>query len=272
MAGNSLKIDTVINGDCLNLLANYPDGYFDACITDPPYNISGYEGKKAIGWLKSNPTWQEEKSFQKIDETWDRFTTSDYREFTYSWIKEVTRVVKKNGNILIFGSYHNIYRIGATLEDLDLRIVNSIIWYKRNAFPNVTQRMFCESTEQIIWAVNNSRKKAKNWTFNYAVMKQLTSNGKQMRNMWDIPMTSTSEKAQGKHPSQKPLEVANRLVLACTNEGESVVDPFSGSGSFLVSAKLNNRHYLGIDQDDNYVNLAKKRLKVVSSQDPLRFN
>jgi site-specific DNA-methyltransferase (adenine-specific) len=260
LAVSNLKIDTVVTGDCLKILSKYPDGYFDACITDPPYNISGHDGKKSIGWLKSNPTWELEKKFNKIDAEWDKFSEADYRSFTINWIKEITRVVKPNGNILIFGSYHNIYRIGATLEDLDLRIVNSIIWYKRNAFPNVTQRMFCESTEQVIWAVNNTRKKAKNWTFNYHVMSGLTENGKQMRNMWDIPMTSPSEKSYGKHPSQKPLKVADRLVLGCTNSGDKILDPFSGSGSFAVSAKSNGRHFLGIDVDSEYVRLAKKRL------------
>ena len=271
MADSKLKIDDVLSGDCLKILSKYPDGYFDACITDPPYNISGHEGKKEIGWLKSNPTWEDEKKFNKIDEKWDTFTDSDYREFTSAWLNEVRRVVKPNGNILIFGSYHNIYRIGATLEDMDLRIVNSIIWYKRNAFPNVTQRMFCESTEQIIWSVNNTRKKAKNWTFNYHVMKGMTDNGKQMRNMWDIPMTSTSEKKYGKHPSQKPLEVGNRLILGCTNPDDKVLDPFAGSGSFLVSAKMHGRHYLGIDQDANYVKLAKTRIKNVSLQETFGF-
>lgn len=260
MAENNLKIDTVLTGDCRKILRKYPDGFFDACITDPPYNISGKEGKKEIGWIKSNPTWEGEKKFKKIDEKWDTFTDNEYRSFTSDWLKEILRVVKPNGNILIFGSYHNIYRIGATLEDMDLRIVNSIIWYKRNAFPNITQRMFCESTEQIIWAVNNIPKKAKNWTFNYHELKGMTENGKQMRNMWDIPMTPASEKTYGKHPSQKPLAVADRLVLGCTNIGDKILDPFVGSGSFLVSANLQRRHYLGIDTDAEFVQLAKKRI------------
>ena len=106
-----MKLDTVLAGDCLKVLAKYPDNYFDACITDPPYNISGHEGKKEIGWLKSNPTWQVEKKFTKINEAWDTFTDNDYRSFTIAWMEEISRVVKQNGNILIFGSYHNIYLI-----------------------------------------------------------------------------------------------------------------------------------------------------------------
>lgn len=271
MDASNLHLDNVLAGDCLKIMAKYPDNFFDACITDPPYNISGHEGKKQIGWLKSNPIWEDEKKFKKINESWDTFSANDYLAFTSAWIKEASRVVKPNGNILIFGSYHNIYRIGSTLEDLDMRVVNSIIWYKRNAFPNVTQRMFCESTEQIIWAVNNTRKSAKNWTFNYNVMKSLTQNGKQMRNMWDIPMTPTAERKHGKHPSQKPLEIGNRLILACTNAGDKILDPFSGSGSFLVSAKLHERQYLGIDLDPEFVKLAKKRLKAAALQNSLGF-
>lgn len=250
----------LILGDALKTLQNMPDASMDHCITDPPYNISGYEGKKEIGWYKTNKTWQEEKAFKKIDQTWDSFSKLNFSEFTREWISQVTRVVKPNGNILIFGSYHNIYLTGQILSDLDKRIVNSIIWYKRNAFPNITQRMLCESTEQIIWAVNNSQKKAKNWTFNYKLLKTLTENGKQMRNMWDIPMTPKSEKEFGKHPSQKPLEVAKRLILGFTNEGETILDPFAGSGTFLVSAKQFSRNYIGIENNSEYLDLCKKRL------------
>ena len=247
-------------GNSLDYLRNLPDNSIDHCITDPPYNISGYEGKKKIGWLESNSTWRDDKNFQKIDESWDKFGYSDYSLFTADWVREVSRVVKPNGNILIFGSYHNIYRVGSVLEDLDLKVNNSIIWYKRNAFPNITGRMLCESTEQIVWAVNESRKKAKNWTFNYEILKTLTDNGKQMRNMWDIPMTPTSERIHGKHPSQKPLVLSRRLIMGFTNPGELVLDPFLGSGSFAVAAKELSRDYLGIDQDEKYVALAKKRI------------
>lgn len=248
-------------GDCLEKLRSFKDDTFDHCITDPPYNISGYDNKKKIGWYQSNPTWKNKKSYNKIDEDWDSFTDQDYLIFTRDWIQEVKRVTKPNGNIFIFGTYHNIYKVGFILEALDTRIVNSVIWYKRNAFPNITQRMFCESTEQIVWAVNNSKKNAKNWTFNYSALKEMTSNKKQMRNMWDIPMTSSVEKEFGKHPSQKPMEIADRLILGCTNEGQTILDPFFGSGTFLLSALKNNRNFLGIDNNKEYFNLAQMRLK-----------
>lgn len=255
--------DELLYGDCIDILKSVPDKSVDCCITDPPYNISGYDNKKEIGWYKSNKLWTETKKFNKINEKWDKFSDSNYNDFTIAWLNEIKRILKPNGNIAIFGSLHNIYRIGSILEDLDIRIVNSIIWYKRNAFPNITQRMFCESTEQIIWAVNNSKKHAKNWTFNYKVMKEL-NNGKQMRNMWDIPNTPQNEKKCGKHPSQKPEEVLNRLVRALTKKGDIIIDPFLGSGTTAVLAKKNQRHFIGIDNDQNYLNIAKKRIATIS--------
>jgi DNA modification methylase len=250
----------LFQGNCIDFLKTLPDASVDHCITDPPYNISGYDGKKKIGWLASNSTWTEDKNFVKIDAGWDKFRDSDYREFTSEWLTEIRRVVKPNGNILVFGSYHNIYQVGVAIETLGLKVNNSIIWYKRNAFPNITGRMLCESTEQIIWAVNGTRKRATNWTFNYDELKKLTENGKQMRNMWDIPMTPTSEKKHGRHPSQKPLVLSERLIIGFTNPGDIVLDPFLGSGSFLVAAKKLGRNYIGVDQEEEFINLSHLRL------------
>ena len=257
-------INKLVVADCITQLEKIDDNTFDHCITDPPYNISGYDDKKKIGWLKSNKTWEDKKKFIKIDETWDTFSDKEYFDFCLKLVKELTRVVKDNGNLILFGSYHNIYKLGFIAEMLNLKIVNSIIWYKRNAFPNVTQRMFCESTEQMIWTVNNSPKKAKNWTFNYKDLKLLTENGKQMRNMWDIPMTPVSEKKFGKHPSQKPLQVMDRLIIGCSNKGELILDPFCGSGSTALSAQNNKRRFYGIDSNKEYIKLARKRLRKAS--------
>ena len=269
MKNREKYLNKVIFGECFSNLKKIDDETFDHCITDPPYSISGYDNKKEIGWYKSNSVWKDQKNFSKIDEKWDSFSDKDYFDFCYEWISEVCRVVKKNGNIIIFGSYHNIYKIGFILEMLDLKIVNSIVWYKRNAFPNITQRMFCESTEQMIWAVNNRKSKAKNWTFNYKKLKELTENQKQMRNMWDIPMTPQREREFGKHPSQKPLKVMERLILGCTNQNDLVLDPFCGSGTTALSAKLYGRNYYTIDNNEEYVELTKKRLKGFKFQQSL---
>ncbi|WP_051203169.1 DNA methyltransferase [Hugenholtzia roseola] len=251
-------------GDCLEILKAIPSNSIDCLITDPPYNISGYDHKKQIGWLKSNDFWKKQKAFKKIDENWDKFSDDDYESFTIEWLSEIKRIVKPNGNIAIFGSYHNIYKIGYLIEKLDLKTINSIIWYKRNAFPNVTQRMFCESTEQIIWCVNESKKNAKNWTFNYKIMKELNG-GVQMRNLFDVPLTKQSEREFGKHPSQKPLEVLNNLMLALTNEGDVVLDCFLGSGTTAVSALQHKRNFVGIEQNYDYLQIAQRRLENIES-------
>ncbi len=254
---NKLKLS-----DSLDFLKSLEESSIDCCITDPPYNISGYDNKKKIGWLKSNDYWTEKKSFNKIDVEWDKYSNSDYESFMFDILLEIKRVIKPNGNIAIFGSYHNIYKIGYMIDKLDLKIQNSIVWYKRNAFPNLTQRMFCESTEQIIWTVNNSHKKAKNWTFNYKEMRELNG-GKQMRNMWDIPNTPSSQRKFGKHPSQKNELVTDRLVLALTNEGDVVLDPFIGSGTTAVSAKKLGRDFTGCDNNEEYVSIANNRLLAI---------
>jgi site-specific DNA-methyltransferase (adenine-specific) len=237
-------------GDCLDTLKSFADKTFHACVTDPPYNIAK-NNKKGLSWAFS--------SHVTMHEEWDAYENDDYEAFTTAWLKEVSRTVKENGNIFIFGSYHNIYTIGAIATRLDLRIVNSIIWAKPNAQPNITCRMFTESTEQILWLVNNTSKKAKNWTFNYHHMKELNG-GKQMRNYWEIPVTPMRERTHGKHPSQKPLKVMDRIILAGTNEGERVLDCFAGSGSTLLSCDRLERRWIGVERDPKYVEMAHARL------------
>lgn len=254
----------IILGDAIEELKKIPDHSVDHCITDPPYNISGYDEKKEIGWLKSNNHWTEKKKFKKIDENWDSFSNGNYEKFLKLWMNEIFRIVKPNGNIIIFGSYHNIYKIGAILQKEDKKLINSIVWYKRNAFPNITQRMLCESTEHIVWAVNNSQKNAKNWKFNYDYLKKLNG-GKQMRNMWDIPMTPTSERKHGKHPSQKPIEVLERLILGCTEKNDVIIDPFLGSGTTALVALKHNRNFIGIDNSEEFIELAKKRINEIKN-------
>lgn len=258
--GNQL----LILGDSLELLPQI-ELRFDACITDPPYNISGYDHKGKIGWYESNEYWRSEKKFMKIDESWDKFSNEDYSRFTETWLNLVSERVKPNGNIMVFGTYHNVYRIGHTLEKMDKKIVNSIVWYKRNAFPNITHRMLCESTEHVVWAVNNNQRNAKKWTFNYDILKRINDD-KQMRNVWDIPLTPQSEKKSGKHPSQKPLEIIERLILGFTNEGDIILDPFAGSGTLCLVCQKHNRMTLGIENNKEYFDLAKARLEEMSMQ------
>jgi site-specific DNA-methyltransferase (adenine-specific) len=155
--------------------------------------------------------------------------------------------VKPNGNILVFGTYHNIYQLGFILQNvLNRRILNSIVWFKPNAQPNITARTLTESTEQIIWAVNETPAKATGWTFNYWDAKEMNG-GKQMRNLWDFPVTSKKERAAGKHPSQKPLALLERAVLLASQPGELLLDPFGGAGTLAVAAAKHGRDWLLIE-------------------------
>ncbi|MEW5850725.1 MAG: site-specific DNA-methyltransferase [Myxococcota bacterium] len=245
----------VYGGDAIDVMRSWEPSIFHACITDPPYNIAA--NRKGLSWAFS--------SHVTLNEDWDRFTQDEYVDFTRVWLKEVCRLVKQNGNIFIFGSYHNIYTIGAVAREMKLRIVNSIIWAKPNAQPNITCRMFTESTEQILWLCNNHEDKAKNWTFNYHDMKEMNG-GKQMRNFWEIPLTPPRERTHGKHPSQKPLAVMERLVLAGTNPGDRVLDCFLGSGSTALACEIHKRNWAGIERDDGYREMTMSRVKTWRDQ------
>ena len=216
---NRLEVDKLYENDFFNVVKDWPDNSFDHCMVDPPYNMSKENG---LGWAFS--------SHVTMSEDWDTFERKDYLEFSSAWIKEVSRVVKTNGNIFIFGTYHNIYDIGYILAEMDFRIINSIVWFKPNAQPNITCRMLTESTEYIIWACNNSEEKATKWTFNYEVAKAL-NNGKQMRNMWRIPYAPKREKEFGKHPAQKPVSIMARMIMIASKPNDIILDNFAGSGT-----------------------------------------
>ena len=245
----NLPVGQILCGDCLSILPSLPRSAFDCCIADPPFNMSQ---KKGLGWAFS--------SHITMQESWDIFSKDEYSQFTLDWVTEILRVVKTNGNIFVFGSFHNIFTLGFILQNIfDRRIITQIVWYKPNAQPNITCRMFTESTEFILWAVNNESKKAKNWTFNYQTMKAMNNN-KQMRNMWEIPLIKPSERKHGRHPSQKPLQVVERLVLAGTNEGDLILDPFSGTGTTGVVAEKQNRQWVMVEKEEEYNQIAQRRL------------
>jgi len=240
--------NNIYEGDCIEVMKQWDDNCIDHCITDPPYNMSK---KKGLGWAFSKHVTMEEK--------WDIFSREDYLDFTRQWFKEVCRVVKPNGNIFIFGSFHNIYDLGYIVNEMDLKILNSIVWFKPNAQPNITCRMLTESTEHIIWACNEIKGKAKKWVFNYEISKMLNGN-KQLRNMWQIPYPSQKERRFGKHPSQKPIEVITRIMLIATNKDELVLDCFSGSGTTGVVAQSFGRKWIMLENNPEYNEIARERL------------
>jgi DNA modification methylase len=246
----------IITGDCLAEMRRWPDGCIDHCIVDPPFNIgsgSGRKSKSGLGWAFS--------SHVTMEEQWDAFTKDEFFAFNVAWLTEVSRIVKPNGNILVFGTYHNIYQLGFILQNvLERRVLNSVVWFKPNAQPNITARTLTESTEQIIWAVNGTPAKATGWTFNYWDAKEMNG-GKQMRNLWEFPVTAKRERAEGKHPSQKPLGLLERAVLLASNPGELLLDPFGGAGTLALAAQKHRRDWLLIESVAEYAEIAERRLR-----------
>jgi len=245
----------VLRGDCLALMAQWPDDCVDHCIVDPPFNIgsgSGRRSRNGLGWAFS--------SHVTMDEQWDDFSKDEFFDFNERWLREVCRVVKPNGNILVFGTYHNIYQLGFILQHrLDRRILNSVVWFKPNAQPNITARTLTESTEQIIWAVNGTPARATGWTFNYWDAKEMNG-GKQMRNLWEFPVTAKRERAAGKHPSQKPLALLERAVLLASKPGDLLLDPFGGAGTLAVAAARHGRRWTLIESVPEYADIAERRI------------
>src|SRR3989344_1892100 len=236
----------IIMGDCLEVLKSISAESVDLVFADPPYGLAK---KNGLGWKYSKHI--------TLQEAWDIFSKDELLEFNIKWVTECMRVLKHGGSMWVSGSFHNIYQLGFILQHLDAKINNSIVWFKPNAQPNITCRMFTESTEHLIWASKNDN--GKKWTFNYETMKKM-NNGKQMRNVWEIPLTSKKEKWAGKNPTQKPMELLRRVILSCTNEGDTVLDPFVGSGTTLVVAKALGRNSIGIEKEKMYLHIIKKRL------------
>jgi len=241
--------NTIVHGDCLDVMTRWPAALIDACITDPPYNMSR---RKGLAWAFSTHV--------TMAEQWDRFSHDEYFDFTRRWLAEACRVVKPNGNILVFGSFHNIYLIGFVLEHvLGRRILQQITWFKPNAQPNITGRLPTESTEFIIWACNNTPERATKWTFNYQVSKEI-GGGKQLRNMWQFPCTPRSERRAGSHPTQKPLELLERIIKLWTEPNDLVLDCFLGTGTTAIAAGRQGRRFTGIERDPVYAEIAHARL------------
>ena len=246
----------IINGNCLEILDTLEEGSVDMIFADPPYNLSNggttcHSGKR-VSVNKGN---------------WDK--SSGFEEdilFNENWINKCRRVLKPNGTIWISGTNHNIFQCGYILQKLGFHILNDIIWYKSNAAPNLACTVFTHSHETLLWAKKD--KKAKH-TFNYDLMKnlefpddKLKAQGKQMRSVWSISSPTKNEKIYGKHPTQKPLKLLTRIILASTNENDTLLDPFNGSGTTAVACKMiGSRNYIGIEIDEKYIEITIKRLK-----------
>ena len=235
-------------GDSFKLLSKIKGGTVDCIFADPPYFLSN-DGISVSGG--------KQVSVNKAD--WDKgLSVSEKHRFNRRWIRMCKRVLKDNGTIWISGTMHNIYSVGLALEQEGFKIINNITWEKKNPPPNIGCRCFTHSTETIIWAKKDI-KKAKH-TFNYSLMKEING-GKQMKDVWQGNLTSKKEKIEGKHPTQKPEYLLERIILASTNPGDTILDPFNGSGTTGVVAKRLNRQYIGIDNEEEYLIVTKKRIQ-----------
>ena len=242
----------IINGDCLEELKKIPRETFDLIFADPPYNLQ----------LKGELTRPDRSKVSAVNDKWDQFENfKKYDEFTYEWLNECKRILKKDGAIWVIGSYHNIFRVGTAIQNLGFWILNDVIWNKNNPMPNFRGTRFTNAHETLIWASKSEKSK---YTFNYQSLKCLNDD-LQMRSNWSLPICSGSErlKKNGKkiHSTQKPESLLHRILLATSNKNDLVLDPFLGSGTSAAVAKKLGRNYFGIEKEKNYFKAAEERLK-----------
>ena len=242
----------IINGDSLEELKKIPSETFDLIFADPPYNLQ----------LKGELTRPDRSKVSAVNDKWDQFENfKKYDEFTYEWLNECKRILKKDGAIWVIGSYHNIFRVGTAIQNLGFWILNDVIWNKNNPMPNFRGTRFTNAHETLIWASKSEKSK---YTFNYQSLKCLNDD-LQMRSNWSLPICSGSErlKKNGKkiHSTQKPESLLHRILLATSNKNDLVLDPFLGSGTSAAVAKKLGRNYFGIEKEKNYFKAAEERLK-----------
>ncbi len=248
-----LPLDSIMAMDCVEAMRSLPDACIDMVFADPPYNLQ-------LGGDLQRPDGSQ---VDAVDEDWDKFTDfAAYDEFTADWLAEARRVLKPDGTLWVIGSYHNIFRVGAALQDMGFWILNDIIWRKSNPMPNFKGTRFTNAHETLIWAAKSDKAR---YTFHYRSMKTLNDE-LQMRSDWVIPICGGKErlKINGSkaHPTQKPEALLYRILLACTNPGDVVLDPFFGTGTTGAVAKRLQRRWIGCERDALYCKIAEERIQM----------
>jgi len=246
---------TLYRANCLKLLSQIKENSVDMVFADPPYNLSNG------GATCKNGTWASVNKGR-----WDLSNgVEDDFDFHLSWIEACQRILKPSGTIWISGTYHSIYQCGFALQMKGFHLLNDIAWFKPNAAPNLSCRFFTASHETLIWARKDPREKHK---FNYEAMKHgdfpgdiLKKENKQMRSVWAISPPKPTEKRFGKHPTQKPLDLLSRVIISSTDEGDLIVDPFTGSSTTGLVANVHKRRFIGVDTEKKYLDLSVKRYK-----------
>jgi modification methylase len=253
--------DEILIGDCIDGLAGLPAETVDLVFADPPYNLQ----------LEGTLSRPDQSLVDAVDDDWDKFASfADYDRFTRDWLQAVRRVMKPKATIFVIGSYHNIFRVGTILQDLGFWILNDVVWHKANPMPNFRGRRFTNAHETMIWAAKSAS--AKNYTFNYEALKA-GNDDCQVRSDWFMPICSGAERLKDEdgrklHPTQKPEALLNRVLLAASEPGDVVLDPFFGSGTTGAAAKRLGRSFIGLERDLHYAKAARARIARVEPLPP----
>jgi modification methylase len=255
------NIDRVLVGDCIELMQGLPEASVDMVFADPPYNL-------LLGGDLLRP---DHSKVDAVDDDWDKFSDpadahatgfAEYDKFTRAWLKAARRALKPGGTLWVIGSYHNIFRVGTALQDEGYWLLNDIVWRKSNPMPNFRGKRFTNAHETMIWAARDRANKK--YTFNYNSMKELNE-GIQMRSDWLLPLCTGGERLKNEdgkkaHPTQKPESLLFRCIMAASNPGDVILDPFFGTGTTGAVARRLGRHFIGLERDHTYAALARKRI------------
>jgi site-specific DNA-methyltransferase (adenine-specific) len=259
MESSGLFVDQAINGDCIEVLSGLPACSVDLIFADPPYNLQ-----------LRNDLWRPNSTrVDGVDDEWDRFSSfAEYDAFTRQWLAACRRVLKDTGTIWVIGTYHNIYRVGAILQELGFWILNDVVWVKSNPMPNFRGVRFTNAHETLLWA---QKVRGGRYTFNHHAMKALNGD-LQMRSDWRLPLCMGKERIRvnGKkaHTTQKPERLLERVILSSSNPGDLVLDPFFGTGTTGAVARHYRRHWIGIERKPEYVEIARERIACVQPVEP----
>ena len=251
----ALPINRILSGDCVDNMKSLPKGSVDMVFADPPYNLQ----------LSGNLHRPNNTKVDGVDNDWDKFDTlKTYDDFTREWLSAARDALKDDGSIWVIGSYYNIFRVGAIMQDLGFWILNDVIWRKTNPMPNFRGRRFTNAHETLIWAAKSEKSK---YRFNYDSMKALNED-LQMRSDWFLPLCTGAERLKGAdgqkaHPTQKPESLLYRVIMSSTNPGDTVLDPFFGTGTTGAAAKKLGRNYIGLEREQDYIDVAEKRIKSI---------
>ena len=254
-----LPLNKILNGDCIKIMDSLPAESIDLLFADPPYNLQ----------LKGELHRPDHSKVDAVDNAWDQFDSfKTYDNFTDSWLTAARRILKPNGAIWVIGSYHNIFRVGASLQNKGFWILNDVIWRKSNPMPNFRGKRLTNAHETMIWA---SKSEGAKYTFNYEALKALNE-GLQMRSDWVLPICNGNErlkntKGEKAHPTQKPESLLHRVLVGTTNPGDVVLDPFFGTGTTGAVAKMLGREFIGIEKEQSYIEVAENRIKKIKKFD-----